>query len=355
MSPQPAIEASGLEKSYGRGKARVRVLRGIDLRVERGTVFALLGPNGAGKTTAVRILATLTTADSGTARVAGYDTVTDRRRVRDAISLTGQFAAIDEKQTGEENLRMMGRLSGLSRSRAHRHAAELLDRFGLTAAGRRLAVTYSGGMRRRLDLAAGLVGEPRVVFLDEPTTGLDPRSRQELWQVVRDLSAQGTTVFLTTQYLEEADQLADHIALVDHGRLVAEGTSGELKGRVAGHRLDLVMADPHAYLRLASRAVHHAAESLTVGLPTDGTASHVRALLDEIDPDGTDVIRFAVHSATLDDVFLALTGAPTTSTAPTGEAPAADDNGNATTDNGNATSGNATTHTATTDKDRAHA
>ncbi|MFE4945562.1 ATP-binding cassette domain-containing protein [Streptomyces sp. NPDC056641] len=309
MTSQPAIEALGLEKSYGTGNARVRVLRGIDLRVERGTVFALLGPNGAGKTTAVRILSTLTTADRGTARVAGYDVVADRRRVRGAISLTGQFAAVDEKQTGEENLRMMARLSGLSRTGARRRAAALLDRFGLADAGGRLAVTYSGGMRRRLDLAAGLVGDPQVVFLDEPTTGLDPRSRQELWQVVRDLSARGATVFLTTQYLEEADQLADRIAVVDHGRVVAEGTAEELKNRVAGHRLDLVLTSREAYLRLASRAVHHAPESLTLGLPTDGTAARVRALLDEIDPDGTEVARFALRGATLDDVFLALTGA----------------------------------------------
>ncbi|MGW6741994.1 ATP-binding cassette domain-containing protein [Streptomyces sp. NPDC055025] len=310
MHPPAAIEATGLEKSYGNGKARVPVLRGIDLHVERGTVFALLGPNGAGKTTVVRVLATLTEADRGTARVAGYDVVADRRQVRRAISLTGQSAAVDETQTGAENLRMMARLGGLSRSAARRRAAELLGRFDLTAAGDRLAATYSGGMRRRLDLAAGLVGEPEVVFLDEPTTGLDPRSRQELWQVVRDLAAQGATVFLTTQYLEEADQLADRVAVLDHGRLVAEGTADELKSRVAGHRLDLVLTGPEAYLRLASRAVHHSPESLTLGLPTDGGAAHVRALLDEIDPDGTEVARFTVHSATLDDVFLTLTGRP---------------------------------------------
>ncbi|MFE3829442.1 ATP-binding cassette domain-containing protein [Streptomyces sp. NPDC059092] len=303
-----AIEATGLEKSYrGTGKAAVRVLRGIDLRVERGTVFALLGPNGAGKTTAVRILTTLTTPDRGTARVAGYDVVTDRRRVRGALSLTGQFAAVDEKQTGEENLRMMARLGGLSRAAARRRAAELLDRFGLAGSGHRLAVTYSGGMRRRLDLAAGLVGAPEVVFLDEPTTGLDPRSRQELWQVVRDLAARGTTVFLTTQYLEEADRLADRVAVMDRGLIAAEGTVDELKRLVSGHRLDLVLTGPDAYLRLADRAVHHAPASLTLGLPTDGTAAHVRALLDEIDPDGTEVARFALHSATLDDVFLSLT------------------------------------------------
>jgi ABC-2 type transport system ATP-binding protein len=313
MSHDPAIEAieaTRLEKSYGKGKERVRVLNGLSLRVRRGTVFALLGPNGAGKTTAVRILATLTEPDGGTARVGGHDVVTGRRRVRGLISLTGQFAAVDDKQTGEENLRMMAALSGLSRPAARRRAAELLDRFGLAAAGRRPASTYSGGLRRRLDLAAGLVGNPQVVFLDEPTTGLDPRSRQELWQIVRDLSERGTTVFLTTQYLDEADQLADHIAVLDHGRLVAEGTADELKSRVAGHRLDLVLTSREAYLRLASRAVHHSPQTLTVGLPTDGCATHVRALLDEIDPARTEVARFTIHGATLDDIFLALTGTP---------------------------------------------
>ncbi|EDY62074.2 antibiotic resistance ATP-binding protein [Streptomyces pristinaespiralis ATCC 25486] len=232
-----AIEAHGLRKSYG----KVTVLDGVGLRVERGSVFSLLGPNGAGKTTTVRILATLTTPDAGHARVAGHDVTAERGRVRRAISLTGQFAAVDEKQTGEENLRMMARLSGRSRAASRRRAAELLERFDLAAAGRRLAVTYSGGMRRRLDLAAGLVGDPEVVFLDEPTTGLDPRSRQELWQVVRDLSGRGTTVFLTTQYLEEADRLADRVAVMDAGRMVAEGTAAELKAKgrrpPPGHRV----------------------------------------------------------------------------------------------------------------------
>ncbi|MGW8569484.1 ATP-binding cassette domain-containing protein [Streptomyces niveus] len=302
------IRATGLEKSYGRGDERVKVLDGIDLSVERGTVFALLGPNGAGKTTAVRILATLADADGGTATVAGYDVRTQRRQVRRAVSLTGQFASVDEKQTGEENLRMMARLGGLSRAAARRRAGELLERFDLTAAGRRLAGTYSGGMRRRLDLAAGLVGEPRVIFLDEPTTGLDLRSRQELWQVVRGLSAGGSTVFLTTQYLEEADQLSDRIAVLDGGRLVAEGTATELKSRVSGHRLDLVATDAAAYERLAPLAVQLSPDTLTLGLPTDGTAARVRALLDEIDPRRRDVASFTVHSATLDDVFLALTG-----------------------------------------------
>ncbi|MFI2777827.1 ATP-binding cassette domain-containing protein [Streptomyces sp. ALB3] len=301
------IEAHGLTKSYGR--PGTRVLDGVGLRVARAGVHALLGPNGAGKTTTVRILATLTTADSGTASVAGYDVVTDRRRVRRAISLTGQFAAVDETLTGEETLRLMARLSGLTRAQARDRAGELLVRFGLTDAARRQARTYSGGMRRRLDLAAGLVGspEPAVFFLDEPTTGLDPRSRRELWQVVRDLADRGAAVLLTTQYLEEADQLADRITVLDQGRIVAEGTAEALKSRVSGHRLDLVLNSREAYLRLATRAVHHSPETLTLGLPTDGTALHARALLDEIDPHRTDVDRFSVHSATLDDVFLALT------------------------------------------------
>ena len=301
------IEAQGLTKSYGRPGARV--LDGVGLRVARAGIHALLGPNGAGKTTTVRILATLTTADSGTARVAGYDVVTDRRRVRRAISLTGQFAAVDETLSGEETLRMTARLSGLTRAQARRRAEELLARFGLTDAARRQARTYSGGMRRRLDLAAGLVGspEPGVFFLDEPTTGLDPRSRRELWQVVRDLADRGATVLLTTQYLEEADQLADRISVLDQGRIVAEGTPEALKSRISGHRLDLVLNSREAYLGLAGRAVHHSPETLTLGIPTDGTAVHVRALLDEIDPHRADVGRFSVHSATLDDVFLALT------------------------------------------------
>ncbi|MFD7230870.1 ATP-binding cassette domain-containing protein [Streptomyces sp. NPDC059881] len=300
---RPAVEATALRKSYG----DVRVLDGVDLRVERGTVFSLLGPNGAGKTTTIRILATLTTADGGHARIAGHDVVAERAAVRRAISLTGQFAAVDEMQTGEENLRMMARLGGASRAAARRRAAELLERFDLTPAAGRLARTYSGGMRRRLDLAAGLVGSPEVIFLDEPTTGLDPRSRQQLWQVVRELSAGGATVFLTTQYLEEADQLADRIAVIDSGRIVAEGTAHELKSRVAGHRLDLVLTSRDAYERHTARAVHRSPETLTLGLPTDGTAAHVRALLDELDPDRGDVARFSLHTATLDDVFLTLT------------------------------------------------
>jgi ABC-2 type transport system ATP-binding protein len=305
-----AVEATGLEKSYG----TVRVLDGVDLAVARGSVFALLGPNGAGKTTAVRILATLVRADAGRARVAGFDVAADRRQVRRRISLTGQFAAVDDLQTGEENLRMMARLAGLPRPAARRRAAELLERFDLVEAGRRPVKTWSGGMRRRLDLAAGLVGQPSVVFLDEPTTGLDPRSRQAVWRVVGDLAGAGASIFLTTQYLEEADRLAGRVAVLDGGRVVADGTSAQLKEQVAGHRLDLVLAGPAAFeeaaRRLAGRVVQRDPARLTLGVATDGSAAEVRALLDEVDPARRDVDRFALHSATLDDVFLALTGRP---------------------------------------------
>jgi len=302
-----AIEASGLRKSYG----RLEVLTGVDLQVPTGSVFCLLGPNGAGKTTAVRILATLTRPDAGTARVAGHDVVRERHRVRAAISLTGQYAAVDELQTGAENLRMMARLSGLSRRDARRRAAELLERFDLTAAADRHAGKYSGGMRRRLDLAAGLAGRARVMFLDEPTTGLDLTSRQAMWDVVDGLVGSGTTVFLTTQYLEEADRLAARIAVVDHGRVVAEGTPAELKRRFGDQRLDLDLADRPAFdaaaAHLGSRVVQRDDARLTLGVTTDGSAAHVRSVLDEIDPAGTAVRRFSLHSATLDDVFLSLT------------------------------------------------
>jgi ABC-2 type transport system ATP-binding protein len=308
MDDAVAVEAIGLEKSYG----DVAVLRGVDLRVARGSVFALLGPNGAGKTTTVRILATLIAADAGSARVAGFDVGRERRAVRRAISLTGQFAAIDEQQTGDENLRMMGRLSGLSRSAAAARAAELLARFDLVEAARRRAGAYSGGMRRRLDLAASLVTDPAVLFLDEPTTGLDPRSRQDMWAVVGDLARRGVTIFLTTQYLEEADRLADRVAVVDGGRVVAEGTPAQLKQRVSQQRLDLWLADDATFAAvdraLGERAVRRDPDARALGVTTDGSAAHVRALLDELDPDARAVTRFAVHSATLDDVFLELTG-----------------------------------------------
>jgi ABC-2 type transport system ATP-binding protein len=308
MDEELMVEASGLEKSYG----AVRVLGGVDIEVPRGTVFSLLGPNGAGKTTTVRILSTLIRADGGSARVAGYDVVEERARVRATISLTGQYAAVDELQTGEENLRMMGRLRGLGGAAARARARELLARFDLVEAGRRRVGTYSGGMRRRLDLAASLVGQPSVLFLDEPTTGLDPRGRQTIWDVITGLVDSGVTVFLTTQYLEEADQLADRIAVIDGGRVVAEGTPAELKRRVADQRLELVLADVPAYdeamASLGDRVLSSDPIDLVIAVPTDGSAAHVLALLDEIDPARRAVERFSLRSATLDDVFLSLTG-----------------------------------------------
>src|SRR5690349_963980 len=312
----PAIQALGLSKSYGQGP----VLAGLDLAVPRGSVFALLGPNGAGKATTVRILSTLITPDAGQARVAGFDIVSQRRQVRRSISLTGQYAAVDELQTGAENLRMMGALAGLPRAAARRRTDELLSRFDLVEAGHRRVATYSGGMRRRLDLAAGLLVPPAVMFLDEPTTGLDPRSRQQMWQVISDLGSSGVTVFLTTQYLEEADRLADRIAIIDGGRMVAEGTAEQLKHRVAGQRLDLTLSSrshfDEVHHRLGSRAGGADRDRLEISTPIDGGAAAIRALLDELDPDRTAIDRFAVHSATLDDVFLALTGHPTRSTGP---------------------------------------
>lgn len=311
MAYELAIEAAGLRKSYG----DVQVLKGVDISVTRGSVFALLGPNGSGKTTTVRILSTLTSLDAGRARVAGFDVVKERRKVRRAITLTGQYAAIDKNQTGEENLRMMGRLTGLSRAEAQERATQLLARFDLTDAGGRRLATYSGGMARRLDLAASLVGAPSVVFLDEPTTGLDPRSRLALWGVIADLAANGLTIFLTTQYLEEADRLADRVALLDGGTIVAEGTPTQLKERVAGQRLDLELVDRTALedvlTLLGERVVSKDLDLLTIGVTTDGSANQVRAVLDEADPQRNRITKFQVHSATLDDVFLALTGHPT--------------------------------------------
>ena len=323
LADPPAISATGLVKTY----REVEVLAGVDLRVPAGNVFALLGPNGAGKTTTVRILATLIKADSGQARVAGFDVRTERHQVRRSISLTGQFAAVDELQTGAENLRMMGALARLPRRQARRRADELLARFDLVAAADRRVGSYSGGMRRRLDLAAGLVVTPAVVFLDEPTTGLDPRSRQQMWQVIAELGQSGVTVFLTTQYLEEADRLADQIAIIDGGRIVAEGTAGELKRRIAEQRLDLTLTGPAAFdavsRRLGDRATGSDRLRLELSLPTDGSGPQVRALLDELDPDRSAIERFAVHSASLDDVFLALTGHPTRTTTTTEPRPSA--------------------------------
>ena len=302
-----AVETAGLMKSY----RDLPVLGGIDLTVPRGSVFALLGPNGAGKTTMVRILSTLVKPDAGRARVAGFDVLRQRRQVQRRIALTGQYAAVDDLQTGAENLRMMGRLRGLGRAETERRSAELLAEFDLADAARRRVGTYSGGMRRRLDLAASLLGNPEVIFLDEPTTGLDLPSRQATWRNISARARDGITILLTTQYLEEADRLADQIALLDGGAIVAQGSPAELKTRVAERRLDLTLADPVSFegvaRRLGDRAVTHDPTQLLLGVATDGSAANVRALLDEVDPHRDAVSAFTVHTATLDDVFLALT------------------------------------------------
>jgi ABC-2 type transport system ATP-binding protein len=301
-----AIAATGLTKSFGEH----RVLDGIDLDVAEGTIFALLGPNGAGKTTMVQILSTLIAADAGTVRVGGHDLVRDPDVVRATIGVTGQFSAVDNLLTGEENLILMADLNHLGRVAGRRRAAELLERFDLSDAARRTAATYSGGMRRRLDLAMGLVGEPSIVFLDEPTAGLDPRSRRTMWQMVRDLVAGGVTVFLTTQYLEEADQLADRIAVLDRGKLVAEGTAGELKRLVPGGHISLRFADA-GELEAAAQALGDVVrddDQLTLQLPSDGGVRSLRALLDRLDAEAVEVDELAVHTPDLDDVFLALTG-----------------------------------------------
>jgi ABC-2 type transport system ATP-binding protein len=295
------IETVGLTKAFG----DVPVLTGLDLGVEAGSVFALLGPNGAGKTTTVRILSTLLAADGGTATVAGYDVARARTEVRGALSLTGQFAAVDEVLTGRENLLMIARLRHLRRPEARRRTAELLDRFDLGAACDRRVATYSGGMKRRLDLAMSLVSQPQVIVLDEPTTGLDPRSRRDVWDAVSELAASGATVLLTTQYLEEADRLADRIAVIDGGRVVAEGSADELKARFGDETVELFFADVEA-LEAAARALdgaHAEPERLCLRVPSDGSADGVRRLLEQID----DVERLALHRPSLDDVFLTLT------------------------------------------------
>jgi ABC-2 type transport system ATP-binding protein len=301
-----AIAANGLQKSYG---DKV-VLDGIDLAVPEGTIFSLLGPNGAGKTTTVQILSTLIAADGGAVRVAGHDLARNPDDVRGAIGVTGQYSAVDKLLTGEENLLLMADLKHLSRTEGRRKAAELLERFDLVEAARKPAATYSGGMQRRLDLAMTLVGDPRLIFLDEPTTGLDPRSRRSMWQIVRELVASGVTIFLTTQYLEEADQLADRIALLDHGRLIAEGTADELKRRIPGGHIELTFAEPHL-LDAARELLGDAtadAEALTLQVPSDGSVRAIRELLAALDERSIEINEMSVHTPDLDDVFLTLTG-----------------------------------------------
>ncbi|WP_407841918.1 ATP-binding cassette domain-containing protein (plasmid) [Streptomyces sp. DSM 116496] len=304
-----AITANGLRKSYG----DKTVLDGIDLAVPEGTVFSLLGPNGAGKTTAVKILSTLVSPDpaSGEIRVGGHDLATDPRAARAAIGVTGQFSAVDGLITGEENMLLMADLHHLSRGEGRRVAAELLERFDLTEAAKKPASTYSGGMKRRLDIAMTLVGDPRIIFLDEPTTGLDPRSRHNMWQIIRGLVSGGVTVFLTTQYLEEADQLADQIAVLNDGRIAAQGTAEELKRRIPGGHVRLRFSDPAAY-QFAAVTLPEAARddaSLTLRVPGDGSQRALRSLLGRLDAAGIEADELTVHTPDLDDVFFALTGA----------------------------------------------
>ncbi|MBQ1107321.1 ATP-binding cassette domain-containing protein [Streptomyces sp. 404i] len=303
-----AITATGLRKSYG-GKA---VLDGIDLAVPAGTVFALLGPNGAGKTTVVKILSTLISpgAGSGEIRVGGHDLATDPQAIRAAIGVTGQFSAVDGLITGEENMLLMADLHHLPKREGRRVAAELLERFDLVDAAKKPASTYSGGMKRRLDIAMTLVGSPRIIFLDEPTTGLDPRSRHTMWGIIRDLVSDGVTVFLTTQYLEEADELADRIAVLNNGKIAAEGTAEQLKRIVPGGHVKLRFTDPDAYRSAASalREVTRDDETLSLQIPSDGSQRELRSILDWLDSADIEADELTVHTPDLDDVFFALTG-----------------------------------------------
>ncbi len=310
MGAELVIETAGLKKSFGPTKA----VDGLDLSVPAGGVYGVLGPNGAGKTTAIRILATLLRPDAGSARVLGFDVVSDANAVRSRISLTGQFASVDPDLTGIENIVLVGRLLGLSGAQARARAVELLEAFDIAEAGDRLVKTYSGGMRRRLDIAASIVLTPEVIFLDEPTTGLDPRSRFQVWEIIRGMVATGTSVLLTTQYLEEADQLADRITLLDHGRVIAEGTPEELKSRLGSGSLQVRL------LRPGQRAEAEAILSRTLGVPirTDADTAALRAAasdadraaaaLGELSRSGIVVTEFALGQPSLDEVFLALTG-----------------------------------------------
>jgi ABC-2 type transport system ATP-binding protein len=302
----PALRATGLRKSFGSTVA----LDGIDLEVPTGSVFALLGPNGAGKTTTVQILSTLIPADAGEVLVAGHNPAREPDAVRGLIGVTGQFVAVDDLLTGEENLALMADLNHLGRAEGGRRAADLLERLDLLDERRKPATTYSGGLRRRLDLAMTLMGDPRIIFLDEPTTGLDPRSRRTVWRMLRELVAGGVTIFLTTHYLEEADELADRVTLLDHGRVIADGTPNELKRRIPGGHVRLELADEQA-LAAAARALPESNrddDALTLQISSDGNVGSLRALLDRLDDAAVHVEHLSIHTPDLDDVFLALTG-----------------------------------------------
>jgi ABC-2 type transport system ATP-binding protein len=314
MGEPAAVLVDGVKKRFG----SVRALDGVSFEVARGTVLGLLGPNGAGKTTMVRILTTLLLPDEGRALVEGLDAVTDGARIRERIGLAGQYAAVDENLTGRENIELVGRLYHLPKQECKRRAAELLERFDLVDAADRTVRTYSGGMRRRLDLGASLVGQPSVLFLDEPTTGLDPRSRLDLWKIIRELVAEGTTVLLTTQYLEEADELAGRIVVIDHGLVIAEGTSDQLKSRVGGDVIDVTAVRPEQVREVARLAVQAAGE-VPAEVQVDGQAgkvtvrvSHGAGVLADIvrlmDSSGLEIGDLALRKPTLDDVFLTLTG-----------------------------------------------
>lgn len=305
-----AINIQGLTKKFG----DVDVLKGINLQVERGSILALLGPNGAGKTTTVRILSTLLPPDSGEVSVNGFDVVRDANNVRESIGLTGQYAAVDELLTGRENLEMMGRLYHLSKENSRKRAQQLLEQFDLVDAAARPAKTYSGGMRRRLDLAASLVATPPIVFLDEPTTGLDPRSRLAMWDIINDIKKKGTTILLTTQYLDEADKLADKIAVIDRGIVIAEGTANDLKDRVGKERLELVITAESDFagaleaLSKSHEGVQSQPEQRIISIPLDGSVGAIKHILDELERAQIGMESLSLHKPTLDDVFLHLTG-----------------------------------------------
>jgi ABC-2 type transport system ATP-binding protein len=308
LTTAPAIRARGLRKSY----RDHLVLNGIDLEIPAGSIFALLGPNGSGKTTTVQILSTLIRPDAGEVQVGGFDLIKNAKEIRALIGVTGQFSAVDGFLTGEENLRLIADLNHLRPDEGRQRLWQLLHSFDIVDAAKQTPARYSAGMRRRLDLAMTLVGSPRIIFLDEPTAGLDPRSRRAMWAIVRDLVSDGVTVFLTTQYLEEADQLADRIAVVDRGKIIAQGTSTELKRLVPGGHVNLEFADPDALdaAGLAFRSAKVEANALTLKVPSDGSPRSLREVLDELDRRSIEVTNLAIHTPDLDDVFLALTGQP---------------------------------------------